>query len=495
MPTQSLNILEFIEHPQILNDQTLSLAQKTLLKATYGLPLNSQEFDLYKRATGRSEMVSAEQNEETVIGGRRGGKDSKIAAPIAIDGAFRDHHLTRRDRAYVMLIPPTKRQAGIAMHYIRTSLLSSSILRKCVAVDRRDEIELTNGIIIACYPCSHSAVRGVSIVCCICDELAFWPHEDTAASPEEEVLAAVRPVMAIFPTSKLIKISAPYRKEGILWREFQQRGELNHLVWQLPSPEMNPTLQADALENERKRDPEKYRREFLAEFTDQITAWVVPEVLNPCIVTGRTELPRLENATYVVAVDPAFKHSDFALAILHRTGDGPVVVDCVKHWTGTKKVPLAYEWVCEEIKRVIDQYGIRKVVGDQYCAPIIKQHFAKLGIHYGEHTFSAHTRANLFGNLKYLMPQRKIELLDEPMLLRQLRSLEECNERNGNVDIRPSHSQKDDLAVAVALAAFELSGQRPPREPWVAVIPIRSYRGSLGPRGTRLDSTELMRSN
>jgi hypothetical protein len=38
-------------------------------------------------------------------------------------------------------------------------------------------------------------------------------------------------------------------------------------------------------------------------------------------------LTRVENAAYVVAVDPAFQRNDFALAVLHKTADGPVVVD------------------------------------------------------------------------------------------------------------------------------------------------------------------------
>ena len=234
------------------------------------------------------------------------------------------------------------------------------------------------------------------------------------------------------------------------------------------------------LEQERKRDEEKFRREFLAEFTDQIAAWVVPDVLEPCIVRGRTELPRVENAAYVVAVDPAFKHNDFALAVLHKTADGPVVVDRVARWAGTKKAPLGFEWVCEEIARIVNEYGIREVLGDQYCAAIIKQYFDKLGIHYHEYTFGAHTRADLFGNLRHLLVQRKIELLDEPVLLRQLRALEERHTPNGNIDIRPSYSQKDDVAVAVALGAFELAKRPPQREPWVEVISIPHHQSSLG---------------
>ena len=83
-------------------------------------------------------------------------------------------------------------------------------------------------------------------------------------------------------------------------------------------------------------------------------------------------------------------------------------------------------------------------------------------------------------NLRHLLVQRKIELLDQPVLLRQLRPLEERKTPNGNIDIRPSYSQKDDVAVAVALAPFELTKQLPPLEPWAEFIPIPRRPSALG---------------
>src|ERR1700693_401217 len=140
MISQQLNIIEFITHPELLNDQTLSVAQQAFLKATYGLPLNSEEQEIYQRATGRSEIVLAEQNEATLIAGRRSGKTSKVGATIALYEAFRDHQLTRGDRGYVMLIAPTKKQAKIAMRFIRAYLNFSPLLKRYVARERSEEV-------------------------------------------------------------------------------------------------------------------------------------------------------------------------------------------------------------------------------------------------------------------------------------------------------------------------------------------------------------------
>ena len=180
-------------------------------------------------------------------------------------------------------------------------------------------------------------------------------------------------------------------------------------------------------------------------------------MLAPCVIDGRSELPRVSDATYAAAIDPAFKHSDFALAIEHLTSTGLIVLDYVHTWSGSKQVPLGFEFVCSEVTEILRRYGINTVLGDQFAAPAIQQEFLKLGITYREATFGRNTRAQLFNNLKHLIQQRRIELLDSPKLLRQLRSLEERRGSDGNVDVRADGRLKDDLAIVVALAALELS--------------------------------------
>jgi len=300
-----LNVIDFITELDLFHgsESALSLAQRTILKATYGLELDPAELEIYRRATGREAYEPREHNEATVIVGRRGGKTSRIGATIAVYEAFRDHRLKRGERAYVVLVAPVTKQAQIAFSFIRNFILSSPILRKKVVKARKSEIDLDNGITIACYPCSQTAIRGLSVVAAILDELGFWRDEVTAANPAEEVLNALRPTMATFEQYKLIKISTPYRKEGVLWRDYQQRAELDYLVWQLTSAEMNPTISWEFLEKERRRGEESFRREYLGQFTDHIESWIGFEAVEQCVTEACTERPPVD-ATYAVAVDP-----------------------------------------------------------------------------------------------------------------------------------------------------------------------------------------------
>lgn len=458
MARKQLNIVDFITELNLLEGSQLSLAQRTILKATYGLELNSAELDIYRLATGREIYEPREHKEATVIVGRQGGKTSRIGAIIAAYEACRDHGLKRGERAYVLLIAPVTKQAQIALGSIRNFFLTSPPLKNKVVKFRMNEIDLDNGITIACYPCSQITIRGLRVVAAVLDELGFWRDEVTAANPAEDVLNALRPAMATFTNHKLIKISTPYRKEGVLWRDYKERAERDYLVWQLSSAEMNPSISSDFLENERRRDEESFRREFLAQFTDHIEGWIGFETLEQCVIKSCTERPPVTDAIYAAAVDPAFKGDDFALAIAHRLPDGTIILDHTATWTGTRKAPLGFEWVCGEIARTLKRYGLNNVTGDQHCAAIIQQEFLKLGIRYQEVTFAAATRLDLFGNLKHLLIQRKIQILDKPELLRQLRSLEEHKSIRGNIEVRSAYDVKDDLAVAAALVAFQLSG-------------------------------------
>lgn len=108
-------------------------------------------------------------------------------------------------------------------------------------VKRAQELELDNRITIAIHPAPFRSIRGLSVVCCICDEIAFWWTEDSYANPDVAVVRAVRPAMATFPHGKLLMVSSPYTMTGVLWD-----------AW-------------------RSRDPENYKREYEAEFTEAIS--------------------------------------------------------------------------------------------------------------------------------------------------------------------------------------------------------------------------------
>ena len=210
----------------------------------------------------------------------------------------------------------------------------------------------------------------------------------------------------------------------------------------------------------RRLGEEKYRREYLAQFTDDVNGWIVPEILDPCIVRGRRQLPRCPDMNYIAAIDPASRKNDFALAIVHRLPNGMIVVDRVERWAGTKKFPLPFESVLDQNKEILESYGINSVTGDQYYCDAISQQLLNLGIVYKIFTFGSQTRGTLSTQLKHLLVQGKIGILDDVELLRELRNLREEKTPRGQIDVRPA-TGNDDAAVALALAVNEAVTPKP----------------------------------
>jgi hypothetical protein len=309
----NLNIMDFVYELDLLKGRRLSKAQETILKATYGLALDEVELEIYHRATGRETYVPREHDELSLIAGRQSGKTSIIGALITLYEAFRIHGLPPGQRAYVLVVARVVQQAEIAFDFLRRYVSESPILSQRVLKVRNNEIEFGNGVVIACRPCSYSTIRGVLVICVICDEMAFWQHEQTAANPEQEVIDAIRPAMATLFNTKLVKISTPFRKEGILWNEFQKRDELDHLVWQLSTEEMNPEVKKHHLEKARRDNEQTFRREYDAKFTDHVLGWITPEILEPCILRGHRELPPVSNGVYVRRFEAATSDSPFSI--------------------------------------------------------------------------------------------------------------------------------------------------------------------------------------
>ena len=74
-----MNIIQFIESPNFLNDRSLSLPQRVIIKGIYGFILTDEEESLFLELTGLPRYrPGIEQTEITAILPRRSGKSSRI---------------------------------------------------------------------------------------------------------------------------------------------------------------------------------------------------------------------------------------------------------------------------------------------------------------------------------------------------------------------------------------------------------------------------------
>ncbi len=476
------SIIEFVTDTQLLG-LTLSDAQETLLRAIYGLPLGKGQPDLWRTCTGRGAYSSKPFSEVTVIAGARAGKDSRIAAPVVLyEGIFggHDRHLSKGERGMVPLVAQDRRATAIAFGYIREYLERSPLLSGMVANILASEIELTNGITVSCFPSTLRSLRGWSIPVGVLDELGFFRLEGQADA-DVEIQTSIRRGQLSFPNPRLVKISTPYLKGGVLFDDFQKHyggDSPDVLVWKASSALMNPSLTPERLNRLRRLDPQRYSREYEAEFSDDLSAFLPWEWVNDAVEEGRHELPPRENVRYFAAVDPSGGGRDaFTLSIVHGEGERsePLVVqDLIRGWSRRGGESPELVGVVEEIARLCKTYRVRTVTGDRYAAGWVRQAFEKAGITYRA---SKLDKSAAYLEALPLFSQGRIRLLDHPQQTRELQCLERRTRAGGKDVIDHPRGGNDDYANVIALAAAAATSRREiPRVGPVSLTRVSPWR-------------------
>jgi hypothetical protein len=432
-------------------------AWRAFLAALFGLALEGEALDTFRKHTARQDAPAEPFREAFVIAGRRSGK-SLIAALIAVFLAcFKTYEavLAPGEVGTVMILGADRRQCRVIFSYI-DAFLSVPILARMVTARLKESIELNNRIKVEIHTSSFRAVRGYTIVGAICDEVAFWPSEDSAR-PDIETLTALRPAMATVPGALLLGISSAYARRGALWEAYKEnfgKSDSSVLVWKAATREMNPTVSSLVIDAAYLRDHAAASAEYGAEFRTDVEGFLSLEVIEPCVVPDRRELPPLGSANYAAFVDPSGGSSDsFTLAIAHREHDR-AVLDLIRE----VQAPFSPESVVQEFSDILKRYRISTVTGDRYAGEWPAEQFAKRGIQYRP---AERTRSELYLELLPALASRQCELLDNKRLMAQLASLERRTSRVGRDSIDHAPGGHDDVANAAAGALVEAVGREP----------------------------------
>jgi transposase-like protein len=349
-------------------------------------------------------------------------------------------------RRYWNRIPPAVRQ-----HVVD----AAPLLQKLVVRRTASAIELANRVVIEVHTCSYRTTRGYAFAAVVADECAFW-RDESSATPDIEVLNAVRPGLATIPGSLLVAISSPHSRRGALWQAFK-----NHygkdgdpvLVWQAPTRAMNPTVPKHIIEDALVADESAARAEYLAEFRSDLESYISREIVEACVVPGRYEMLRLSGAFHVGFVDPSGGSADaMTLAVAHRESDGTAVLDYV----GEVRPPFSPESVVQDFATVLRSYGISRVMGDRYAGEWPRERFAAHGITYDP---CEKSKGELYALLLPVLNSRKVALLDHGRLVSQLCALERRTAWGGRDSIDHGPGGHDDVANAVAGAVAALAHQ------------------------------------
>lgn len=448
---KSLSILDAVRDPNLFGQWFRGASWEAwfaLLALLFGLPMTDKQREICRKHTGRQTLPDTGFSEGWLCCGRRAGK-SLISALVAVYLAvFRDYtpFLGPGEFATIMVIAADRRQARVVLRFVKGFLLGIDLLSKLVVRETRESIELSNRVIVEVHTASFRTVRGYTIAAVICDEIAFWPNEDSS-EPDKEILDALRPATATIPGARLICISSPYSKRGELWRAFQLyygQDDAPVLFWKADSRAMNPSLDERIVAEAYERDAAAASADYGAEFRSDLESLFNADAVKACLISGRREVPRISGVRYFAFVDPSGGSSDsMTLAVSHRDKSGKAVLDCIRE----RRPPFSPDEVVIEFVTTLRSYGISGVTGDAYGGEWPRERFRKHSI---EYSVSGKSRSDIYLELLPIINATRVELLEESRLVGQLTGLERRTSRSGKdtVDHRPGGH--DDLANAAA---------------------------------------------
>ena len=421
---------------------------RTVAKILDGLPLTESELALYQQFTGRSDAPTEAFDEAYLIKPRRAG-GTLFGAACGLHAALKDYRslLGPGEVATTALIASDRRQARQLMNYVQGLVEDSPIISAELVKMNTESVEFAHRSVIEVHTGSFRSTRGYSFACVLLDELAFY-RDDMSAIPDVELVRAIRPGLTNL-NGRLLAFSSPHARRGHLWNMFRTHyGEASSvLVIKAGGPVLNPTIDADVIQRARDEDPVAARSEWDAEFRPDIAAFLDEESIDAAVIGGRRELPPAGHS-YFGFVDPSGgRHDAMVLSIVHKDG-GRVIQDLIVE----ESPPFVPDEVVTKFCEALKRFGLSSVTGDRYAAEWVSASFAQHGVSY--HTADKDKSALYVESLP-LFTASRLELLDSPTLVTQLRLLERRSRSGGKGDLvdHPPRG-KDDVANATCGALW-----------------------------------------
>jgi hypothetical protein len=451
-------------------DLPASPLQRAIARAADGRPVEDALDDAaIERHFGcdRSKIGLSKPVLVAIVAGVRGGKSllaacAAVKATLTVDlRATKTHEIVR-----FAIVGPTVDNADATFRLLVGHVRASPVLNAMVVGDptsdtivlRRLDGRIVEIVVVAAHR-GAVTLRSRWLAGFVLDEVALFGTESTGAVVNAEELLRAGETRLV-PGAQGWLISSPFGPAGLLWElyrdHFGKPGEV--LVVHAPTRAMNPSFPAEKVEAIRARSPDVAAREYDATWLDADTAFLNGAAIDAAVRPVPIEEPRKAGVTYVAAWDAATRGNSWTLVIARgekrEDGQVRVVVAVARQWTGSRSTPLDPGAVIGEIAGILNGYGVRRVLCDQWGADalrsIARQHSLEIrDIHSTtEQTFER------FDGVRTLLATGRLELPPVPELLQDLRLIRKKALSNGvRIDLpKTADGRHCDYAPALALA-------------------------------------------
>ncbi len=490
----------------------------------------------------RGDMVTkiksgATFRELVLVWGRRSGKDF-ISSIIALYEAMKlletpggdpyaKYKLQRGGNPITVLtIANSASQAGIAFaemkaklmkaryfrdKFIPEGLTGSSIYLQTPA-DRRDDVDNAKrglprergSIMIRAGHSNSDSLLGIQCFVLLLDEVASFKSTDGASGGNriyEAMLPSlntfVRDEIKIDPVtgvetiekvfdSKVISISSPRGKDGILYKMFKEADIVpERLVCRLPTWEVNIKYTKDSLRRSFSQfNDERFMMEFGADFSGTAGSNFFDEAR---VVNCFTRIPKphfqtggVPGIVYYAHLDPSTTNCNYAFAICHKEiyvhpesnkADYFVILDHLKTWTPTKDKPIIVDEIAKHMLEMNLRFHIGLTTYDQFNSPTTLAMLQKVGMPCKMTHFNKQHKMLIYDNLEMLVNEDKLVLPFDENLKNEMTNLQRKHPTGGgrgysvsyNKDCETPTDDSCDALAGAAYSAMSTQGSRLPQ--------------------------------
>jgi hypothetical protein len=472
MAAAPITITDFVTDPRLLGDFYAGpswAAAKVILRAMHGLPLRGAEAFLFHELAGGRDAPQRPAKQVVIKAGRRFGKDSIAAGDMTFSAAITDHRpfLRPGERAVCLCVSVDKASATRFLRYVKGYFSACPLLKSLVSGETREGLILeSRAVEIVVTSSAYQTARGLTAAHICLNEAAFMPKEHSAA-PDIELYRSLLPALATLPTSRLMVVSSPYTRDGLLYDLVSKHYAKNHdiLVFSGTSRQGNPTLDPAMIEQAVADDPVGAPAEWLAAWRDGVASFIPKEVIDALIdrdIVARAPTGGVVYFGFVDAAGGVVGGDSFTCAIAHAEDDA-VVLDCIFERPG----PFNPGVVVAEICALLRSYGITSVTGDRYSAAWVRSAFTDNGCGYHQ---SQRDRSAIHSDFLPLATSGRARLLESAKMVSQFTSLQRIS---GAGKDRVDHPRggADDISNSVA-GALTLAAAKPIGSEGIICTPI-----------------------
>ena len=386
--------------------------------------------------------------------GRQVGKSTIIGIKAA------KYALDNKDKL-IMVISKTERQAGLLFNKILFNLSKIAHNEICTGKERptKSLINLKNGSKIYCLPAGDTGfgIMGFTIDLLIADEAAFIP---------EEVWNSVIPALAVTKGSIWL-LSTPVVKEGYYYQCFQDSTFTSFHT----STEDCPRADDEWLAHKKQQlTKAQYAQMYLGEFVDELRQFFPDKLIREvCCLKRRPAIVR--GGVYYLGCDVArMDRDEFTYEVILKLSDsnsqhvesivtkGVALTESARRIMELNKLyDFKYEFIDSGGMGIAVCDMLRESSADKY--KVVEVNNASRSYEMMSKDHKTHIiKEDLYNNLKSLLQQGRLKLLDDDELKASLKSIQaEHDPQTGRMKIWGSYSHIAEGLIRAAWGLHERS--------------------------------------